>query len=123
MNEEIFDVVDERDVVIGQNTRAEVHRLGLRHRAVHVLVFDRHGHIFLQKRSLLKDRQAGLWDSSSSGHVDAAPRYQLPNGDMLAPMSITLDDVSRYQTAVIPELKPVNCIDRVKNIRRNSIYY
>ena len=36
MSEEIFDVVNERDEVIGRNTRAEVHRLGLQHRAVHV---------------------------------------------------------------------------------------
>ncbi|HZQ47887.1 MAG TPA: NUDIX hydrolase, partial [Verrucomicrobiae bacterium] len=34
--DEIFDVVNERDEVIGQNTRREVHARGLRHRAVHV---------------------------------------------------------------------------------------
>ena len=75
MNEEIFDVVDEHDAVIGQNTRQEVHRLGLKHRAVHILVFDTRGHLFLQKRSMLKDRQPGLWDSSASGHVDAGEDY------------------------------------------------
>jgi isopentenyldiphosphate isomerase len=75
MKEEIFDVVDEHDVVTGQNTRSEVHRLGLMHRATHVLVFDTRGHLFLQKRSLLKDRQPGLWDSSASGHVDAGEDY------------------------------------------------
>jgi len=75
MSEEIFDVVDEHDVVIGQNTRREVHRLGLKHRAVHILVFDTRGRLFLQKRSLLKDRQPGLWDSSSSGHVDSGEDY------------------------------------------------
>ena len=37
---EIFDVVNDRDEVIGQNTRGEVHRLDLNHRAVHVLVFN-----------------------------------------------------------------------------------
>ncbi len=75
MNEEIFDVVNERDEVIGQQPRREVHRLGLMHRAVHVLVFNRLGEVFLQKRSMLKDRQPGLWDSSSSGHVDAGEDY------------------------------------------------
>jgi isopentenyl-diphosphate Delta-isomerase len=75
MPEEIFDVVDERDEVIGRNTRSEVHRLGLRHRAVHVLVFNGQGDLFLQKRSMLKDRQAGLWDSSASGHLDAGEEY------------------------------------------------
>ena len=75
MNEEIFDVVNDRDEVIGRQTRREVHRLGLMHRAVHVLVFNAQGQIFLQKRSLKKDRQPGLWDSSASGHVDSGEEY------------------------------------------------
>ena len=46
MSEEIFDVVNERDEVIGQQPRGEVHRLGLMHRAVHVLVFNAAGGSF-----------------------------------------------------------------------------
>jgi isopentenyldiphosphate isomerase len=72
---EIFDVVNERDEVVGQNTRGEVHRLGLMHRAVHVLVFNSAGLVFLQKRSLKKDGEPGLWDSSASGHLDAGEEY------------------------------------------------
>jgi isopentenyldiphosphate isomerase len=75
MSEEIFDVVNERDEVVGRNTRREVHRLGLMHRAVHVLVWNARGEVFLQKRSLKKDRQPGVWDSSASGHVDAGETY------------------------------------------------
>jgi isopentenyldiphosphate isomerase len=73
--EEIFDVVNERDEVVGQNTRREVHARGLWHRAVHVLVFNARGEIFLQKRSLKKDIAAGKWDSSSSGHLDTGETY------------------------------------------------
>jgi len=75
MPEEIFDVVNERDEVVGQNTRREVHLLGLKHRAVHVLVFNAKGEIFLQKRSLKKDIAAGKWDSSASGHLDTGEDY------------------------------------------------
>jgi isopentenyldiphosphate isomerase len=75
MPEEIFDVVNERDEVVGCETRSEVHRLGLMHRAVHVLVFNSRGEVFLQKRSMKKDRQPGVWDSSASGHVDAGENY------------------------------------------------
>lgn len=75
MAEEIFDVVNERDEVVGKQTRNEVHRLGLMHRATHVLVFNKRGQIFLQKRSMKKDRQPGLWDSSASGHVDSGEDY------------------------------------------------
>lgn len=75
MKEEVFDVVNERDEVIGRQPRREVHRLGLMHRAVHALVFNAAGQVFLQKRSMTKDRQPGLWDSSASGHVDSGEDY------------------------------------------------
>jgi len=75
MNEEIFDVVNDHDEVIGQERRSEVHRLGLMHRATHVLVFNARGEIFLQKRSMTKDRHPGAWDSSASGHVDTGEGY------------------------------------------------
>jgi len=75
MPEEIFDIVNERDEVVGQNTRREVHARGLWHRAVHVLVFNARGEVFLQKRSMKKDRQPGVWDSSCSGHVDSGENY------------------------------------------------
>ena len=75
MSEEIFDVVDANDQVIGQQSRSEVHRLGLRHRAIHLLVFNAVGELFLQKRSMSKDNDPGLWDSSCSGHVDSGESY------------------------------------------------
>ncbi len=73
--EEVFDVVNEQDEVIDRKCRAEVHARGLLHRAIHVLVFNSRGEIFLQKRSMKKDRQPGVWDSSCSGHVDSGEDY------------------------------------------------
>jgi len=75
MAEDIFDVVNERDEVIGAKPRREVHARGWLHRAVHVFVFNSRGEIFLQKRSMKKDRQPGVWDSSCSGHVDSGETY------------------------------------------------
>lgn len=75
MSEEIFDVVNDHDEVIGQRPRSEVHRLKLKHRAVHVLVFNSHGDLFLQKRSMKKDCFPGTWDSSASGHLDSGESY------------------------------------------------
>ncbi len=74
-DDEIFDVVDENDVPISKATRAEVHAKNLIHRAVHVLVFNRNGDLWLQKRSLAKDKNPGVWDSSVSGHLDAGEDY------------------------------------------------
>lgn len=75
MGEEIFDIVNARDEVIGQAPRREVHARELWHRAVHVLVFNARGEVFLQKRSMKKDIAAGKWDSSSSGHLDTGEAY------------------------------------------------
>ncbi|MEI6177381.1 MAG: 16S rRNA (adenine(1518)-N(6)/adenine(1519)-N(6))-dimethyltransferase RsmA [Verrucomicrobiota bacterium] len=72
---EIFDVVDENDEVIGQNTRGVVHARKLLHRAVHVFVFNKRGDLLLQQRSMLKDAHPGVWDSSVSGHLDSGESY------------------------------------------------
>ncbi len=73
--DEWFDVVNDRDEVIGRERRRIVHAQGLWHRAVHVLVFDARGRVFLQKRSMRKDLSPGLWDSSCSGHLDSGEDY------------------------------------------------
>ena len=77
MADEFFDVVNERDEPVRRARRSEVHARGLRHRAVHILVFDEHGRVFLQKRSMKKDTSPGLWNSSCSGHVDAGEDYDV----------------------------------------------
>jgi len=73
--DELFDVVDANDRVTGQMARREVHARGLRHRAVHLLVVNRAGQVFLHKRSMAKDLFPGVWDSSAAGHVGAGEDY------------------------------------------------
>lgn len=75
MAEEYFDVVDDNDVVVDRLPRSEVHRRKLHHRAVHVLVSNSRGELFLQQRALTKDCSPGLWDSSASGHVTSGDEY------------------------------------------------
>ncbi len=73
--DEEFAVVDENDRVIGAAPRREVHGNNLRHRAVHIFLFNHAGELLLQKRSRWKDRHSGLWDSSAAGHVAAGEEY------------------------------------------------
>jgi len=47
------------------------------HRAVHIFVFDKHGQLFLQKRSRFKDAHPGAWDSSAAGHLNAGDDYDM----------------------------------------------
>jgi isopentenyl-diphosphate Delta-isomerase len=73
--EEIFDIVDSNDRVIGLAPRSEIHAKGLLHRAVHLWIFHPDGRLLLQKRSLTKDREPGRWTSSVSGHVNSQEDY------------------------------------------------
>ena len=73
--EESFSVVDEHDQVVGAAPRSQVHANNLLHQAVHVLIFNSAGEIFLQMRSRWKDRHPLAWDSSAAGHVNAGEEY------------------------------------------------
>ncbi len=73
---EILEIVDEEDSVIGTATRKEIHRRGLMHRAVHIFVFNEEGEIYVQRRSGSKDRHPLKLDSSAAGHVDPGETYE-----------------------------------------------
>ncbi len=73
--DEVFDVVNESDEVTGQEKRSVVHEKNLLHRAVHIFVFNKKKELFVQKRSRLKDRHPGKWDSSAAGHLNSGESY------------------------------------------------
>lgn len=68
--DEIFDIVDENDQIIGQATRHEAHQNpNLIHRVVHVWIINNKNQILIQQRSLTKDKAPGYWDISCGGHI------------------------------------------------------
>ncbi|HMF46688.1 MAG TPA: 16S rRNA (adenine(1518)-N(6)/adenine(1519)-N(6))-dimethyltransferase RsmA [Candidatus Udaeobacter sp.] len=73
--EERFPVVDKNDRICGYASRTEVHGNNLRHRAVHILIFNQTGDVYLQQRSRSKDRHPLKWDSSAAGHVTIGENY------------------------------------------------
>lgn len=75
MYHELLAVVDEHDLIVDHLPRHKIHALGLRHRAVHIMVFNDRQQLLLQKRSMKKDLNKGLWDSSAAGHVDQGESY------------------------------------------------
>ena len=98
--EDIFDLVDENDAVIGKERRSVIHREGLRHRAVHILLQNAAGSVFLQRRSPLKDMNPDCWDSSCSGHVDSGETYDIAAvrelGEELG-IEVTLSDLETVE--------------------------
>jgi 16S rRNA (adenine1518-N6/adenine1519-N6)-dimethyltransferase len=73
--DEQFTVVDDQDQPKGAAPRGQVHANNLLHRAVHILIFNPQGEVFLQLRSRTKDRHPLTWDSSAAGHVNAGEDY------------------------------------------------
>jgi isopentenyl-diphosphate Delta-isomerase len=73
---EILEIVDVADRVVGRATRAEIHARGLFHRAVHVFLFNSAGDVYVQRRSSTKDRHPSKLDSSAAGHVDPGESYE-----------------------------------------------
>jgi 16S rRNA (adenine1518-N6/adenine1519-N6)-dimethyltransferase len=72
---ECFPVVDKNDRIRDCASRSQVHGNNLLHRAVHILIFNETGEVYLQQRSRWKDRHPLKWDSSAAGHVIASESY------------------------------------------------
>ncbi|AUY48747.1 NUDIX domain-containing protein [Streptomyces sp. CB01881] len=73
--EELLDVVDEHDRVIGTARRGEVYRDGLTHRCVFILVRDPAGRIFVHRRTDTKLFAPGAHDMFVGGVVGAGESY------------------------------------------------
>src|SRR5258708_3806596 len=73
-NSRLLDVVSQNDKVIDLKTRTDVHRLGLRHREIHVWLFDGKHNMYFQKRGLHRP-SAGLLDATIGGHVNKGEEY------------------------------------------------
>lgn len=76
MAEELFDVVDADDRVVGVAPRSEVHARNLLHRAVHIFVRNSRGELLIHRRSDTKDQYPDCFTSSASGHLEAGEDYE-----------------------------------------------
>ena len=69
-NTEMLEVLDENGIGTGRpETRENIHRQGLWHRAILVAIINDDNKILIQKRSQNKEKFPGLWDLSVAGHV------------------------------------------------------
>lgn len=73
--DEILDIVDEQDEVIGQAPRGEAYARGMRHRCAFILVRDVQGRIFVHRRTPTKLVFPSLYDMFVGGVVGAGESY------------------------------------------------
>jgi len=74
--DELVAIVDTDNRVVGQASRSEMRRQNLTHRATYILVFNKKGEIFVQKRTMIKDIYPGFFDIAAGGVVQHGESYE-----------------------------------------------
>lgn len=74
-DKEVVDIVDRTGKVISKATRSQVYKEGLLHPAVNIVVVNKKGQIFIQRRSPKKILPL-YWDISASEHVKSGEDYK-----------------------------------------------
>ncbi|RUM35619.1 MAG: NUDIX hydrolase YfcD [Desulfobulbus sp.] len=75
-DEELVQIVDEDDQEIAVVTRQIMREQRLIHRASYILVFNKKGELFVQKRTTTKDIYPGYWDVAAGGVVLGGESYE-----------------------------------------------
>lgn len=73
--DELVDVIDDNDQVVGVVTRAEMRSGRLRHRTAFVLVVSSDGRVLVHRRSDAKDVWPGRWDLAAGGVLASGESY------------------------------------------------
>ena len=74
--EEVVQIVDRDNRIVGAVPRSRMRREALTHRASYILVFNARDELFLQKRTATKDIYPGYWDVAAGGVVLAGESYE-----------------------------------------------
>ncbi|MFW5973379.1 MAG: isopentenyl-diphosphate Delta-isomerase [Bacteroidota bacterium] len=109
IKEECVVLVDENDRAIGTHEKLDVHRLGLLHRAVSILVFNSRSEMLLQRRSDDKYHSGGLWSNACCTHPrpgeqTATAAVRRLKEEMGIQCVLTRRSKLVYRAAVSPEL-------------------
>lgn len=69
---EIIDVVDRDGRPTGETVQKHIaHTYGIRHRTMHLFIYNSRREVLLQRRADVKPIQPGMWDVSCGGHIGA----------------------------------------------------
>ena len=73
---EIVQIVDEENTELAAVSRKVMREQNLIHRASYILVFNKEGQLFIQRRTKSKDIYPGYWDVAAGGVVQAHESYE-----------------------------------------------
>ena len=63
-SEDLLEIVNAENEIIGIERRGVVHAANLMHRSVHIVLVNSDNHILVQQRAWDKDSEPGKWDTS-----------------------------------------------------------
>ena len=75
LREEQFEIFSHEGKLLGECPRSRVHAEGMWHKSSQVFLYNAHGALYLQRRSLHKDICGGLWDASVAEHLTPGESY------------------------------------------------
>lgn len=71
-NMELIDICDENGKLTGKTiTIDELHKSGLWHKVVGIIIYDSNKNILMQQRSLNEKSEPVKWDIAAAGHINS----------------------------------------------------
>src|SRR3989344_4773019 len=121
---ELLDIVDENDVIIGRDTRDNVHANGLLHREIHIWFVTPAGEIIFQHRGPNVETYPDLLDATVGGHVELGMSYNdTALKEMLEETGITTDIKNLHLLKKMRTRTVDSVTGRINNIFRAQYSY
>ncbi len=124
--EEILDLVDVNDVIVGQLSRREIYEQKLHnYRVVHAFLVNKEGKIWIPRRTATKKIYPNALDYSVAGHVEAGETYRESLfRETSEELNIDLDTVSWRELGKLVPSEGAHCFQMVYEITsdNNPIY-
>lgn len=75
MADELIDICDENNNIVGRGMKSEALAKGMWHRTARIFIYTPKGEILIQLRAKDKELYPGKWDVGAAGHVGAGESY------------------------------------------------
>ncbi len=122
--EELLDLVDEHDKVIGTASREKIYAEGLRnYRVIHAFIVNNEGKLWIPRRVSTKKLYPNGLDYSIAGHVESGETYEEGlHKEASEEVNLNLNEVEYKEIASFnPHTHDVHCFQKVYEIKSDDV--